>query len=239
MPDQGHISQAHKTKIAYETAVYDVVVGQFHFQIEALADFERTVDQHFSAVDFPNEAELHPDHCPYFADLWPAARALATDLAGLTWGEEQIPRVLELGCGLALPSFVATRLGFDVTASDCHPDAPGFLRRNTQRNQIQSLKYIDLDWRIERDPMLGVFDLIYGSDILYDRDQPARLLAQILTLGRRGTRVIIADPGRAYLQEFSDLLQQNGFLTSTRVVSVPAFGKHLAADIFILDSLFK
>ena len=56
---------------------------------------------------------------PYWADLWPSARGLAghllerDDLAGA--------RVLELACGVGLPSVAALLQGAEVTATDVEP----------------------------------------------------------------------------------------------------------------------
>ena len=55
------------------------------------------------------EAFARDEFLPYWAELWPAATALAAalpDVAGL--------RVVELGCGLGLPSLVAAARGADV-----------------------------------------------------------------------------------------------------------------------------
>src|SRR6185312_4707960 len=57
---------------------------------------------------------------PYWAELWPCARSLAAHLATL---DLTGMRVLELGCGLALPSLVAALRGADVLASDVSADA--------------------------------------------------------------------------------------------------------------------
>ena len=57
---------------------------------------------------------------PYWAELWPCARSLAAHLSTL---DLTGVRVLELGCGLALPSLVAALRGADVVASDVSADA--------------------------------------------------------------------------------------------------------------------
>jgi hypothetical protein len=48
-------------------------------------------------------------------------------------------RVLEIGCGLGLASLVLHRRGVNVTASDCHPLAGGFLRENLRLNALQPM----------------------------------------------------------------------------------------------------
>ena len=57
---------------------------------------------------------------PYWAELWPSGLALADYVATLDLAGR---RVLELGCGLALPSFAAALGGADVLATDWAPEA--------------------------------------------------------------------------------------------------------------------
>src|SRR5688572_7285888 len=52
---------------------------------------------------------------PYWALTWPSGLALAEELAGR---ELSGLRLLELGCGLAVPSLVAARRGASVLATD-------------------------------------------------------------------------------------------------------------------------
>ena len=42
---------------------------------------------------------------------------------------------------------------------------------------MSPLAYLNGDWSVPN-PLLGRFDLIVGSDVLYGRDQPAMLAAQ-------------------------------------------------------------
>ena len=61
---------------------------------------------------------------PLFGWPWPTGLRLASRLA--EWPLRAGERILEIGCGLALPSLVGHRRGADVTASDCHPLASTF-----------------------------------------------------------------------------------------------------------------
>jgi hypothetical protein len=72
------------------------------------------------------------ERIPYWADVWESAIVLAEDLAavdgkGLT--------LLELGCGLGLPSLAAARTGFTVTATDYESPATAW-RRSPLANSI-------------------------------------------------------------------------------------------------------
>ena len=97
---------------------------------------------------------------PYWAELWPSglalARALPPRLDGL--------RVVELGCGLGVPSLTAAARGADVTALDWARDAIALLDRNAARNHVE-LFGVAADWRA----FTGSFDLVLGADLLYER----------------------------------------------------------------------
>jgi predicted nicotinamide N-methyase len=77
------------------------------------------------------EAFEHEEFLPYWAELWPSGLALARivrrrDLEGL--------HVLELGCGLGLPSIVAALGGAEVLATDWSPEALEVAAANAERN---------------------------------------------------------------------------------------------------------
>ncbi|MEA2248172.1 MAG: hypothetical protein QOH46_2701, partial [Solirubrobacteraceae bacterium] len=61
---------------------------------------------------------------PYWAMPWPSGKALAAALARTPPAAGTA--VLELGCGLAVPSIVAARAGAAVLATDSSPDAVVF-----------------------------------------------------------------------------------------------------------------
>ena len=106
-----------------------------------------------------------------------------------------IRRILELGCGLALSSLMLARRGADITASDNHPLAEQFLAYNAGLNQLPMPVYRDLPW-LDSGAELGQFDLILGSDILYEREHAAILAALLQRMSTATAEIIISDPGR-------------------------------------------
>ena len=159
---------------------------------------------------------------PLFGLLWPSGSLLAALLAArpVTAGE----RILEIGCGLGLASLVGHRRGADITASDSHPLAESFIAENLRLNELAPMKYRHGHWsesaaqrQHARDDGLhalrGRFDLIIGSDLLYERDE-AGALAQFIGLhSAPGALVWIVDPDRG---------------------NRPAFNRHMAAQGFCL-----
>jgi len=111
------------------------VQGAADLQIRSLLD-----RQQFADADGAAQAlGISSAQWPLFGLLWPSGEQLARHMAlrALVPGE----RVLEIGCGLALASLVCHRRGVDVTASDCHPLTPGFLRENLRLNGLPPLPW--------------------------------------------------------------------------------------------------
>ena len=133
---------------------------------------------------------------PYWAELWPSALELA---AVVEARELRGMRVLELGCGLGVPSLVAARAGALVLATDWAEDAIALLRENARRNAIP-LETAVVDWR-DPAPLLecAPFELVLAADVLYERRSIDVLLD---LLPRLGGEIILAEPGRPFAQRF-------------------------------------
>jgi hypothetical protein len=72
---------------------------------------------------------------PYWSVLWRSGVALARELEGMELREL---RVVEPGCGLAVPSIVAARAGATVLATDACSDTLALLVRNVRANHAPS-----------------------------------------------------------------------------------------------------
>lgn len=160
---------------------------------------------------------------PLFGLLWPSGAQLAARLALRTpvAGE----RVLEIGCGLALASLVAHRRGMDITASDCHPLTAGFLVENLRLNALPAMKYRHGHWLDGALPLAeqvpqaervleGRFDLLIGSDLLYERDPHGTLAAFIGRHSAPAAEVWIVDPDRGNRSGFNRHMALLGFVPS-------------------------
>ena len=152
-------------------------------------------------------AGIPPASWPLFGLLWPSAQVLAGVMCSF---EIDGKRMLELGCGLALASLVVHRRGGDITATDCHPLAAEFLAHNLQLNRLPAMKYLHAHWN-QPNPLLGRFDVIIGSDVLYDRDQPQALSQFIDRHAQPGVDVLIVDPNRGNQNSFSRKMTELGF----------------------------
>lgn len=160
-----------------------------------------------NAEDLIDEREFERDErLPYWAELWPSARVLATHVAGMRGDGRSL---LELGCGSGLVSTIAGLVGFDVVVSDYYEDALKFARLNATRNGAPEPRALLLDWRhLPSD--LPRFDCVIASDVLYERGY-GTLVARVIaaTLADDG-RAIVADPGRVARDEFRNALGPAG-----------------------------
>jgi predicted nicotinamide N-methyase len=136
------------------------------------------------------EAFARDEFLPYWAELWPAATALAGALP-----EVRGLRVVELGCGLGVPSLVAAARGAVVTATDWARDAIELLCENAARNEL-AVRAEVRDWR---EPWPDRFDLALAADVLYERRNVEPVLARLRELAPVS---LVALAGRPYEAEF-------------------------------------
>ena len=127
---------------------------------------------------------------PYWSVLWRSGVALAreVDQAALRGR-----RVVELGCGLAVPSMAAARAGAAALATDACAQALALAARNARLNEVR-VETATVDWA-EPEELVGrgPFDLVLGADLLYERASVSLLLG---LLPRLAPEAWLADPGR-------------------------------------------
>jgi predicted nicotinamide N-methyase len=146
---------------------------------------------------------------PYWADLWPSAILLARTIAGRAL---RGARVLELGCGLGLPSLAAALAGGRVLATDWAPDALQAVQVNARRNDL-TVETLVSDWRAPAELLArGPFDLVIAADVLYERRNVPPLTELLVALD---CDVWLADPGRPPASELAGNLALAGWNTST------------------------
>jgi predicted nicotinamide N-methyase len=134
----------------------------------------------------------HEEFLPYWAELWPSTVALARAVAARSLGGT---RVLELGCGLGLPSIVAALGGARVLATDWSPDAVALLHENARRTGA-TLETAVHSWDDPELPARGPWELVLASDVLYEQRNVELLLGLLPQLLDDGGEVLLADPGR-------------------------------------------
>ena len=166
-------------------------------------DLRRPIDPE-SLLD--EQAFADDEFLPYWAELWPAGLALAQALPPSMQGLS----VVELGCGLGVPSLVAAGRGARVTATDWAQDAIELLRENADRNGLAVDAHCR-DWR----ELEGSFDLVLAADLLYEQRYVAPLVER---LPRLAPEALVALAGRPYEAEFLAAVESE--LVADRVVRV-------------------
>ena len=187
----------------YQTRDLMVQLGGDDYRICALADRQQFSDPDQLAEQMGISSALWS----LFGQVWPAGRILAEAMCRYPVAGK---RILELGCGLGLSSLVLQRRGADIVASDHHPLVATFLRQNALQNDLPEIAYHDLDWGT-RDAALGQFDLIIGSDVLYERGHPGLVAGVVARHALPDAEVLVTDPGRGHRPRFNQAMRALGF----------------------------
>ena len=208
----------------YEIKVQNLAIdGAADLRIRSLLDRQQFAD----ATGAAQALGISTAQWPLFGQLWPSGLHLAAAMAvrPLPDGE----RILEIGCGLALASLVCHRRGGEVTASDIHPLAGAFLLENLRLNALAPMRYCHGDWSADAvaaaggaPQVRGRFDLIIGSDVLYERDDGGALAAFVDKHALARCELLIVDPNRGNRSAFGKRMAALGFEFSETLLSAEA-----------------
>ena len=201
----------------YQVKTETIAVGGVATVIRSLLDRQQFADP----LGVAQRIGISSASWPLFGLVWPSALVLAAHMEEVPLG---LRRVLEIGCGLALASLVVHRRDGLITATDHHPLTETFLLENLRLNAMAPLPYQRGDWA-RPNPLLGRFDLIVGSDVLYDRGQPDQLCAFIELHAHASVEVVIVDPDRGNRPAFNRGMHGLGFARTERAVrTLPGSG---------------
>ncbi len=180
-----------------------VLVGRREIVLERPRDSEALLDE---------QAFEDDERLPYWADLWPSGVVLADTVVGRMLGGK---RVLELGCGLGVPSIAAALAGARVTATDWSQPAVELLAVNAARNGVE-VEATVCSWQeaatlTARAP----WDVVLAADVLYERRNLPLLIELLPALTAGAGEVWLADPGRALAEEFLGTVAADGWRVTT------------------------
>lgn len=162
---------------------------------------------------------------PFWAELWPASRAIAHRLAsGAPLGGIA---VLDLGCGLGVAGIAAGLRGGMVTFADRDADALVFARRNARLAGLVDPGFVVMDWRAS--VWARAFDLVIAADVVYDLvdHEPVASLIDSLVLG--GGKAWLGDPHRTETARFI----ADWCATPTRTAVALSSGRAPGSDVEI------
>lgn len=136
---------------------------------------------------------------PYWAELWPSGVGLARAIADRAWAGAP---VVELGCGLGLPSVTAALGGARVLATDWATDSLAATQRTAADNGAE-LQTLRVDWAVADELVArGPFRAVLAADVLYEARNVPVLLELLPRLVAPGGELWLADPGRASADAF-------------------------------------
>lgn len=171
----------------------DVSVGDHVFSLLLPASPDDILEQ----LD-DRQTNLPPMYAdPYWSQLWQTAPWFGERVLEAGWPAGT--RVLELGCGSGVAGLSALAAGCDVTFSDYVPEAVELAQENARRNGFPHAKGLVFDWR---SPPGERFEILLGSEVLYDRQWHGPLLDTMARMLGTNGACWFGDPGRSVSGEF-------------------------------------
>ena len=175
-----------------------------------LSSGELRVLQPEESAELPDDGPVEwAPLAPYWSVLWRSGVELARELEAMELGGL---RVVELGCGLAVPSIAAARAGAEVLATDSDPEALELVAENARANDVR-IETAMVDWTQPEELVgRGPFDLVLAADVLYERPSVAPLLSLLPQLAPEAW---LADPGRPAADAFLEEARRRGWGVET------------------------
>lgn len=172
------------------TTAGDLPLEEYHLELEGRAWRILHTGAIVSHADEERFLGEGAPRLPYGIVLWPAAIALAHEVASRPVNGT---RILELGAGTGLPGIVAASLGARVVQTDRHEVAMHVSKANAERNGA-TLEHRTADWTAWDDA--ATYDWVLGSDILYATSLHPHLRHIFERNLAPGGRLLLSDPFR-------------------------------------------
>lgn len=175
-----------------------------------------------------------PDQTPCWADVWPAARALA----GHIWCGRSLQglSVLELGAGVGLPGVACGLKGARVAFSDFQPLALELCAENARLNGLTGYRLLLEDWRTFS--LRERFDRVLASDIAYEPRLLPHLKAVLMQTVKDGGAILLTHDRRPVTFSFiKEILASGPFTEERHVLPVSVddpLRPHYQIDLHIL-----
>lgn len=172
----------------------------------------RSLKDRMQFSDDLGEAELlgiSSANWPIAGMVWPSEEVLALLMADYPTENR---RILEVGCGIGLASLVLNERLADISATDIHPSSGDNLQHNTQLNNGRHIPFYRTAWEDTPGNHLGTFDLVIGSDLLYERQHAKNLTLFLQQTLMPKCEFILIDANRGHSAKFRFRMQELGFV---------------------------
>jgi predicted nicotinamide N-methyase len=174
----------------YQTEVVDLTINDKAFKFLVPKSLDGFVDTEDVFNNFP-----------LWAKIWEASIVLSEYLAGMAPDPKK--NFLEIGCGMGIVGIVASAFGHKFVSTEFNPDAIAFCRANSALNATSgtpSPVITKLDWN--RPSIKGHFDMIVGSEVIYNEKDFEPILRLFRTFLKPGGDIILAEGVRKTSMEF-------------------------------------
>lgn len=213
----------------FQTVTETHAIGPLRLPFTRVADPDVVLDQIVEEEDrrerlTGQRRDGNELHLPYWAELWDSALGIGQFLAS---GFDTMTRrqgdkvnrsdedpahlvtpspchpvcVLDLGCGMGFAGMVAAAFGAKVLLADIETDALLFARLNTF-SWAERVRARKVDWSVDR--LDESYDLILGSDVLYDIKQWESIERFLRTHLKTSGSILLGEPGRQTGDRFPD-----------------------------------
>ncbi|MCF8067845.1 MAG: histidine kinase [Desulfobacterales bacterium] len=186
-------------RIRYQTIEFDDV----DIHVRTLRDKQQYCDDD----NIAEKLGISSATWPLFGIVWNSSLVLAHHIFDFNINGK---RILEVGCGIGLASLLLNHRLADITATDYHPEVENFLLENIKLNKGKNIPFVRTGWE-DKESGLGRFDLIIGSDLLYERNHAELLSGFINQHAKAICEVIVVDPGRGNHAKFSKKMVKLGY----------------------------
>ncbi len=180
----------------YETDISPLVIGENRFQFFV----PKTLDPFLNREDVFSQF-------PLWSKIWEASIVLANHVTEMPVNPQR--QFLEIGCGIGVVGIVAARSGHNVTMTEYNEDSLNFARANAHVNNragFSTPRIVELDWT--RPQLVGRFDVILGSEVVYREDYFEPLMALFKRYLKEDGEIVLAEGLRktsmAFFNRMSD-----------------------------------
>lgn len=200
------MSQINSLEEIYRWEEYTLHVAGIPFKMLDILNFDEVFEEMMRRD--PEDPVVQDERMPYWMELWPSALALAEHILRRA-PVSPASRVVEIGCGLALPSLAAAHHGAQVIISDYLPEALAFAARIWELNRREKPQTLLWDWRT--DYTQDKVDILLGSDLAYETRNFEPLLHTFRRMLAPTGVVLLSEPNRLLAKPFFDLLEKSGY----------------------------
>jgi predicted nicotinamide N-methyase len=220
-------------RMNFKTNDITLPIGSFDIKLTTIDNIDELYDALIQKGS--DHEDVKDERIPYWAELWASAIGMSRYLVDnpLVTSETS---VLEIGCGLGLPSIVAGLQGAkQVVMSDYLQEALDFAQHNWSQNVSLKKPILNLmDWRTP-DPAVSA-DLLLASDVAYEKRAFEPLLKAFKTLVKPNGRILISEPNRPVSKDFfSNLQNMGGYAVKHTQMKVERKGHEFTVNIYELN----